>query len=753
MYSKIIKFLTQAIIISQLFFLPTSSTVFGMDSSFKLFIFGFLLLLLLVFYFLRIVHKNELTINKSGIFVALSLFLFSVLLSAVFGIDKSLSIFATNGGSGYSIVYLLFLLTFFFITITYYQTKDNISFLLRTFLFSYTFLILSCYITFLSYLFNFSFTPVLEKMILLSVGSFYDLAMYVAIVSVFVFAVSINNVGAKLLFPNHDAIKFLRLLLFFSILILVLVNFLPAWITVLSGIVPVLFFYKVLNSASGWEVVEKKELIKKMFYVFLVIFFLILNLSNISNQIFARQMSKDLKLDYSTSVSIAAESIKNNPILGNGGESFHYVFSKYRSEEMNALSIWNLRYKRSISYFLEMFSSFGVLGVLVFLSLVLLLLRAIFVAAVFIVQKYKDKGNISQLGVLIGLMGALVSLVVAHFVYSAGMMIIFVFFLFIAFLFVYSRSLGIKSRSLNSFRVITRSNEPRLFIFLAAKVFATIIIITVFTSYNFKSILASVYYTSLAVSENRLEKIVSLNPYDYLYSLELANYYKNQIKKEISGPVGERDGGRVEVLYKKLETLCGLLSEKKSASVVVQETIAKIYHDLESLIPGTYKLAIDYYHKALVLEPSNPVVHYYLAQSYLLGKDSEKAEMNFRLALDRKSDYNIAKFSLAKLLGDVGRSEEAIELLDDLNLELYRGEEVYYQLGKIYFNTDRVDLSILNFEKVLLISPNHSNALYSLVLVYEKLEDKGKAAHYLNKVIRLNPDNVDLVEKLEKLKN
>lgn len=750
MYSKAIRITTQLIIISQLLFLPGLNATFGMDSSFKLFIFGLLVLGLLFFIFLRMIHKNELVVNRSGIMIAILCFSGTVLLSAMTGLDKSLSMFGGDINIGYSFVYLLYLLTFFFIVITYYQTKDNISFLFRTFIYTYTVLIAACYLSFLSYLFNFPFTPVLENAIKLSVGSYADLAMYVSVISVFVFAVSINDVGAKLLFPNHDALKYLRALLFFSFLILIVINFLPAWITLLAGMVFVLFVYRMVNKSSGWEVVAKKELIKKMIYVFLVVFFLILNLSNISNQIFERQLNKNLKLSYQKSLSVVTESLKDKPLLGNGGEVFRHVFSRYRGEEMNVGAYWNIRYMRSISYFLEMISSFGILGVIPFVVFLLFVARSIYITIDYTVKKYAKGGNISQLGILLGIAGTLVSLILAHFVYSANMLLIFVFILFLSFLFVYNKSLGIHNKLLNNFKTISKTKKPKLFYFLLGKMFILFVVLIVLSVYSFKIVLASVYFDNLELNEDRLKKIITLNSNNHLYELQLASFYKNRIVREVSRGE-ERDDERIKYYYKNLEILSAVLSEKKSSSVAVQEAIGKTYFDLEKTIPGSYRLSVEYYHKAIELEPSNPILLNNLAQAYLYGEEKEKAEHYLRKALEKKKDYSEAKFNLAKHLGDMSRVEEAVGLLNELSGQQYRMMDVYYEIGRAYFNNDDTGLAIENFEKVILISPNHSNALYSLAISYEKLGDNGKARHYFNKVLQLNPNSEEIENRLNNI--
>lgn len=751
MYNQVIKFLFRAIIITGFLFLPVESTVAGMDTSFKLFVFSSLVVVLLFFYFLRVIHKSEVVINKSPITVAIVTFLIFVLVSSIFSIDKPLSIFGSGVDMGFTFSYTLFLTIFFIILITHYKTKDNISYIVRMLLYSHSALIAFCYFIFFAYLFNFSFTPFLESVLRLSIGSFNDLAMYISLVSVFIFAVSINKVATKLLFPGRNPRKFLRVLLFFSFAILVLINFLPSWICLFVGFSFILFLYKLINLKSSWEVVENKYIIRKMFYLFLVVFFLILNLSTISNQIFSRQLHKSLLLPLGESIAITSKAVEEKPFIGNGGETFRYVFSKYRGAEMNMRDAWNLRFRRSATYFLEMLSSFGILGTLAFLVLMGLVLASIVNTVSFILKKYSKGGNISQLGILVGIIAVLLVSILSFFVYSANYLLIFFFYLFLALFFVYSRSLEIENKLVNNFAVIEKESRGKLFIAFVAKLFILIFVLTILTAFNFKIVAAAWSYDSLNLTEGRLKRIIMIDSYNHFYKLKLAEFYKNQIVSEASLPESERDTEKIAKYFRELEMLSSVLAKQNSSSVVVQESVAQIYYTLETYIPGSYRLAIEFFLRATELEPSNPVILHHLGLSYLAGEDFINAEKYFRESLQEKPDYSAAKYSLSELLSKLNRPEEAITLYTELLNEQYQTTDVYFALGQLYFNNGKMDQAISNFEKVLLRSPNHSNALYSMALAYEKKENTQRERYYLEKVLELNPGAVEIKAKLDSL--
>ena len=96
--------------------------------------------------------------------------------------------------------------------------------------------------------------------------------------------------------------------------------------------------------------------------------------------------------------------------------------------------------------------------------------------------------------------------------------------------------------------------------------------------------------------------------------------------------------------------------------------------------------------------------------------------------------------------------EEAIRQIETLANTYSLNVEVLFQLGRLYFNANRVDDAILQFQAVTILMPNHSNAHYSLGVAYQKKGQTSKAIQEFEKVLELNPENQDVQEKLEQLR-
>ena len=76
---------------------------------------------------------------------------------------------------------------------------------------------------------------------------------------------------------------------------------------------------------------------------------------------------------------------------------------------------------------------------------------------------------------------------------------------------------------------------------------------------------------------------------------------------------------------------------------------------------------------------------------------------------------------------------------------------VGYQLGLLYYFDDQINSAQREFERVLLLNSNYSNARYFLGLVYDKKGEKQQAIEQFRKVLELNPENVEVGKIIENL--
>ena len=77
---------------------------------------------------------------------------------------------------------------------------------------------------------------------------------------------------------------------------------------------------------------------------------------------------------------------------------------------------------------------------------------------------------------------------------------------------------------------------------------------------------------------------------------------------------------------------------------------------------------------------------------------------------------------------------------------------VGFQLALLYYRNDQKEDAIKLLESVVALSPNYSNAHWYLATMYDERGDIDKAIAEMEKVLELNADNQQVVDKLAELR-
>jgi len=188
---------------------------------------------------------------------------------------------------------------------------------------------------------------------------------------------------------------------------------------------------------------------------------------------------------------------------------------------------------------------------------------------------------------------------------------------------------------------------------------------------------------------------------------------------------------------------------------------AVIYKNLENYLDGANSLSRDHYLKALELWPKNLALPVSLSKFYrenlnqlvsagfssvqLLGE----ARDSLRRATEIEPNYLPAQLELAFIYGEEEGPDSAIsELLKFEN----SSPEIEYYIGRMYFKKSDFEKSAEKFKSVIEKVPNHSNARYSLAVCYFKLGRYKDSLLEFEEVLRLNPENEDVIEKIKQVK-
>jgi len=671
-----------------LFFLPFSFEAFEFSKQYLLF---FLVSLAFFAWLAKMVfHDKELRFRQTPLNLFVLAFLGVAILSAIFSIDKVSSLFGFYGRFSNGLVGLLSLGALYFLVLN--SVKD-IKGLVRVFLGSSLVVVIMGYFSIFGIWAKISSLVPLPRLMLSRTfnpvaGSLEGLAIFLAVVLVFLTGLLLVRKGKNILY---------WLLLITSLGLLVMIDFIWAWIIILVSLV-------LLVGFAIWRRIFRENVNRLLIPIFLIIIaaFCIPWQSQ-----FISGLPREQVLEQQTSWQIgfkaATDNVKSG-FLGSGIGTFHYDFSQYKPLEFNQSWLWQIRFDRAGSYFSEILGQMGFLGIISYLGLIgVFLIIFWFLTSGF--KSFNLKSQSLQLPLLVGF----IALVVSQLVYYQNTVLAFMFWLFLAMA-VFSLSKPASEK------VISFKDFPEL-----SLIFSTLVIIlgmAILTMYFYggKFYLADMKYKdSLSLTGTQriktLERSVSLNPRFSFYRMALSKAY-------LVEALTLEDSTEIQSMISKSIDQGRVATQLGPNSVRNWEALGIVYREIGPVAQGATEWGIKSFEKAIELEPTNPVLYTELGKLHLVAGNTEKARENFGKALEKKSNY----------------------------------VEALFQLGLIYFNNNQVDQAIEQFTRVVAQAANHSNAHYSLGVAYTVKGEKEKAIKEFEKVLELNPGNQDIIDKLNQLR-
>ena len=320
------------------------------------------------------------------------------------------------------------------------------------------------------------------------------------------------------------------------------------------------------------------------------------------------------------------------------------------------------------------------------------------------------------------------------------------------------KSLGLprqeKVISLKKLKVVGKA-APVFFVVITA---GTLFILIV-------SYMADIQYLKSYTAINLDQKIgaglraIALNPLQSEYKINLSKLYLDRVSDELKKPSAQQDQNLITADVQKALAYArgGELQEKKIIGAVevapnrvaVWETLGVAYRDIQ-FAKGALDWGVKAFQKAVELEPANPIVRTELGKLYVVKEEFDLAKEEFDKAIALKSDYMPAYLQRALLYEKEGNSEAAILEMENLVVNNF-STEVLFQLGRLYYNRGNIEKAIEQFQRVIQMIPNHSNAHYSLGVAYEKQGKTIEARMEFERVLKLNPGNAVIRVKLDEL--
>lgn len=762
----IIKYSIYALVLLMpLFFLPWTSELFEFNKQYLLI---FLVALSFLVWLIKMVNVDKkILFKRTPLDLWIIVFAAAMILSSIFSLDKVSSWLGFYGRFTDSMIVLLAMLVMYFILSNNIkvQTDDSSAKNVKEGIVSgkilLLFLISSFAVVLIAYLslFNiWSKIPGLPaNLAILNLrtfntisGSFGGLSIFLVIMLALVTGLLLAQNGSdEINISQRFKIKVVivyYLLIALSLILLLLIDFSAAWITL--GVV--MF---VLLAIAFWTRLFKDRvnlLLVPIILLIVSITGLTLNTGRImidtifleritAKQNFLRQFPNELNLDYAATKTVAWKTLKNYPVLGSGPGTFLIDFTQNKPMEFNNGDFWNVRFDKASSQLLELVGTTGVVGVLAYLLFIIILLMML--GMVFLSKKklseltakYQVSDKRHPISVL-PLILTWLALFVAQIVYIQNMVLLFYFWLFTALLVVAWQAMQGKAFKVSDFSF---DKLPEIGLVMNVVLMILAFGLSGFFYLGGRFYLAELKFNSPAMEENVLiqnsEKAVILNKYRSEYRRSLSQLYLIGAWKEARKPQNEQNLQLLETYARGAIQQARFATLLAPNSVSSWENLAAIYRDSGGLIGGTLPLAIDTFVKASGLEPANPLFHREICRLNLISEkpDVDKALEQCQRAVDLKPNYLDAHVQLALAYEKKGDLEAAVNklnlALDNIKgISFERGSqmagaaaEIYFQLGRVQFNLEHYDEALKMFEQAAIVMPQHANARYALALVYQ----------------------------------
>lgn len=491
-----------------------------------------------------------------------------------------------------------------------------------------------------------------------------------------------------------------KLLFAFEILclfvILFLINYSIVWWVVALGSTAI-----IIVGIIKRKIFDVRRTALPIFFLVVSLFFIIFRpqigwIPQRANEIFIFQ--KD-------SFKISLQELKQNPILGSGPGTFAFDFSKYKNPSLNQSSLQGITLAKATTEVINNLATIGILGLAAFLAL---LAFSIYIGAKFLFfEKFDKKAEDKEIGttyfiLTMGLFSVLVAETLAFFLYNSNIVLNFIYFFTIAGLAVLTvkekKTYTLKSSSLITFAIT--------FAFILFFVF--ILGVAIFdgqryvAEVNYFMGLKELQAGKIDQGVKSLESAASMNSSSDLYFRQLSQAYilslQNEIKNNGSATPSQPELQKIQTLAANAVNAGKIATDLSPKNFNDWSSRGYIYENLVGIISNASDWAIKSYDQALLLDPNDA--------NLLI----QRGNASFAAALKLPQDSQSQNQKNQLLTQAKGFLEESTAL-----------------------------------------SPNYSDALYYLGLVYDSLGQKDKAIQQFTKVLQLNPNNASVQNILNNL--
>ena len=264
-----------------------------------------------------------------------------------------------------------------------------------------------------------------------------------------------------------------------------------------------------------------------------------------------------------------------------------------------------------------------------------------------------------------------------------------------------------------------------------------------------------------------LEEVIKIDPSDAMSHYKIGVFYEEK-KGDVDRAMSEYEAVinldqtkadpflRLGAIYVKKGIEDIKIMDVYEKGLIIDPNHPQIQYDLALLYKkyGNIDKAIEHYDQANELSPGDYMWHYEFAK-LLEGKDNAKAVREYTKTIELKRDFASAYFDRAMLLkkvkivdGKVYRSEQIIEDLKQVvELDPTRAD-AYFNIAKLYKETEAEDIARTYFEKTIKVNPSYPGVYLELGLISEQKGEYARAMDEYKKEIAVNDKSALAYQRL-----
>lgn len=471
----------------------------------------------------------------------------------------------------------------------------------------------------------------------------------------------------------------------------------------------------------------------------------------------------EVSLGFKPSAVIASKAVLSsvkNFAVGSGLGTFGLDFSLFRTADFNYNQLaWAMRFTQPFSSMVGAISEGGVMLALTLVAILLLVVG-------FVVQYWLKNKKLNLINLptfqgavylpLLLIFSAWLILTISLFVVFFTVALWIAWFLLTALVVVGLFLAGYQEAVREKNWQLTDTPQYNLIFSFTFILLLTLVVVAMIFGGRFywaeviyaKSMVTNDY----KIAEGQLQKAVGLRSNLDTYHAALARVYLLHSANLAQGKNANLQEATTYVALAVNEAR--LAADLSPNSVWLWENLTTMYENASLLVPEAQDWVEKSLRQALSLEPTNPVLYWRLGNNDNLRKNYKSAIDNYKEAIKLKKDYVAAYLGLADAYEKNQQLNEAVEAYKTVFPAILNNNDVLYNFGRLLYNRnekqDRQDAEKI-WQAIVQRQPQHSNALYSLGLLYEGQGDKNAALQYYMKVRDLNPSNKEVVNKISSL--